>query len=832
MATITGTSRDNRLRGTNGNDIIKGLAGNDTLLGLGGIDVLDGSTGNDFLDGGVGIDAMAGGAGNDTYVVDNARDRISESAGAGVDLVRASASYTLGSNLENLTLIGTGAVNGTGNSLANVIAGNNAANILNGLSGNDRLGGGGGNDRLEGSTGNDVLDGGIGTDRMAAGIGDDSYVVNTPRDQVLEVAHAGIDLVLASVNHKLANNVENLTLTATAITGTGNGLNNRLTGNAQANVLIGGLGDDFMDGGAGADFIAGGTGNDTYVVDVPGDVVSEDADAGIDEVRSARSWSLQSMPGVENLTLTGILDLNGTGNSQNNRLAGNAGRNVLDGGAGADVMAGGLRDDTYVVDDADDVVDEAAGAGVDEVRSSINWMLHDNVENLTLTGTAVRGTGNDLANGLVGNDADNHLLGRLGNDVMDGGAGDDLLDGEGGDDRLAGGSGNDDLSGGTGNDFLDGGADDDAMDGGVGDDTYVIDSAGDSIFEGINDGVDVILSSLQHSNAAPGVRFFDLRLYATVENLMLTGSANQALGNDLNNIITGNNNQFNHLEGIGGDDTLVGRDGNDFLLGGEGNDILKGGNGNDALNGDAGDDIMLGGHGDDQYTIDGSSGDMITELVGEGFDTVTASITTTLPSNIERLILGSALPINGTGNELNNVLLGNGAANTLNGGDGDDFINGFLGDDILDGGNHNDSLWGAQGYDRATGGAGADHFQYSGEFQAPLVTSNSQGEFSADVIADFRSADGDKVDISVMDANTLLGGNQEFTFIGAGGFSGAAGELRTSIKTIFASFLGVSIPVAEFTILQGDVNGDRAPDFEIAKSVGDVTPFVRGDLIL
>ena len=130
MATIIGTSASNTLTGTSSADILFGLAGNDTLFGL---------AGNDRLDGGLGNDIMTGGLGNDTYVVDSIFDRAIESAGAGIDLVLASVTFTLGNNLENLTLTGAAAINGFGNSLANVIIGNNAANILLGLGGNDML---------------------------------------------------------------------------------------------------------------------------------------------------------------------------------------------------------------------------------------------------------------------------------------------------------------------------------------------------------------------------------------------------------------------------------------------------------------------------------------------------------------------------------------------------------------------------------------------------------------------------------------------------------------------------------------------------------------------
>lgn len=148
MAIINGTSGPNTLTGTRAADILRGLGGDDRLSGL---------AGNDTLDGGTGADVMTGGLGNDTYVVDHVRDRVIEGAGQGVDLVRASFSYTLGANLENLTLTGIRNTNGTGNALNNVITGNPGANTLNGAVGHDILFGAAGSDTLIGSGGNDGL---------------------------------------------------------------------------------------------------------------------------------------------------------------------------------------------------------------------------------------------------------------------------------------------------------------------------------------------------------------------------------------------------------------------------------------------------------------------------------------------------------------------------------------------------------------------------------------------------------------------------------------------------------------------------------------------------
>ena len=137
-ATINGTNLADTLTGTGEEDIINGLGGDDTLNGA------------------VGADTMVGGLGNDTYVVDNAGDVVTENANEGTDTVQASVTYTLAANVENLTLTGSGNINGTGNSLGNVLTGNSGANVLTGLDGNDTLVGGAGADTLDGGTGTDT----------------------------------------------------------------------------------------------------------------------------------------------------------------------------------------------------------------------------------------------------------------------------------------------------------------------------------------------------------------------------------------------------------------------------------------------------------------------------------------------------------------------------------------------------------------------------------------------------------------------------------------------------------------------------------------------------
>ncbi|MFB2898704.1 DUF4347 domain-containing protein [Aerosakkonemataceae cyanobacterium BLCC-F50] len=238
---------------TSGTNPTTGTAGDDYLVGSSGADTIQGLAGNDTIDGGLGADSLIGGLGNDTYIVDNIGDVIVENLNEGLDTVQSSVTYTLGNNVENLSLTGTGTINGTGNNLDNAIVGNSAKNILTGGAGNDTLNGGAGNDTLNGGDGNDILNGDAGGDRMVGNAGNDTYIVDNTGDTVVESSNSGIDLVQSSISWTLSSNVENLTLTGTAINGTGNSLNNAIVGNSANNILTGGAGNDTLTGGEGSD---------------------------------------------------------------------------------------------------------------------------------------------------------------------------------------------------------------------------------------------------------------------------------------------------------------------------------------------------------------------------------------------------------------------------------------------------------------------------------------------------------------------------------------------------------------------------------------------------
>jgi Ca2+-binding RTX toxin-like protein len=573
---------------------VDGTTGDDSLTGHAGHDVLNGLLGNDTLDGAGGKDTMAGGAGNDTYIVDSTAEVIVENGGEGTDTILASVSYVLVANIENLSLTSTTGMSATGNSQANMITGN---------------------------IGNDTINGGAGNDTMIGGAGNDVYYRDAVGDVITETAGNGTDTVISSLNCTLGANLENLTLSGTALNGAGNELNNVMVGTAGNNLLwsyagndsvLGGEGNDSIDGGVGNDTMLGGVGNDTYYRDAAGDMVIEQVGEGVDTVISSANWTMSA--NVENLTLTGAA-LNAAGNELDNGIAGTAGNNLiwayagndtilagagndsvdggdgndsvdggvgndslagglgndslvggagndtLAGGAGNDTMVGGADNDTYHRDSAGDVLTEGVGEGTDMVISSVNYTLGANLENLTLTGTALNAAGNELANIMTGTAGNNLLWAYAGNDTIDAGAGNDTIDGGDGNDSLLGGAGSDSVVGGTGDDTLDGGLGNDTMVGGTGNDLYMRNSASDVLTEGAGAGTDTVISSLNYT------------LGANLENLTLTSTALNAAGNELANVMTGTAGN-NLLWAYAGNDTIDAGAGNDTMSGGVGNDTF------------------------------------------------------------------------------------------------------------------------------------------------------------------------------------------------------------------------------------------------------------------
>lgn len=292
------------------------------ILGGAGDDLLLGSAGGDTLDGGAGNDHMAGGAGSDVYIVDSAGDSLSETdpgtSSEEYDTVESAVDWTLGDNLEHLSLVGTQARHGTGNGLNNIIGGNAADNLL---------------------------DGGAGADVLLGGAGADTYIVDNGGDRVVEGADAGIDRVLSSLaDYLLPNNIETLVLTAP---GNANG-----TGNALDNLLLAGAGDNVLNGGLGNDTLSYAQAGAGVVVRLSTSQAQATGGSGVDTLRN-----------LENLIGSDYADTLG-GHSSDNSLQGRAGNDVLnggdgndvlDGGSGADALNGGSGADRYVFGTLEDL---------------------------------------------------------------------------------------------------------------------------------------------------------------------------------------------------------------------------------------------------------------------------------------------------------------------------------------------------------------------------------------------------------------------------------------------------------------------------------------------
>ncbi|MFK0271955.1 calcium-binding protein, partial [Pseudomonas asiatica] len=739
--TLVGNSGNNVLDGGDGADVLQGGAGNDTMLGGAGNDSLSGGDGNDLLDGGAGNDSMAGGTGDDLYLVAQAGDSVSEAAGEGNDTVRAAIAYTLGANLENLELTGTTNLAGTGNALDNRLIGNSGGNTLNGGAGNDWLAGRQGNDTyLYGlGYGNDVIDnsGGLAADldslrltdlnpsqvRLTR-VGDDLVLSVLASGETLSVSQHFLDADHAIDRIQFAdgttwtssNILSNLyyppaTPTEGADVLNGNPGDDVLQGLGGNDTLFGNGGNDLLDGGTGADRLEGGTGNDTYVVDNLGDAVVEAANSGDDTVQASIDYTLGN--NVERVTLLGAAHLNGTGNALANTLVGNSGNNQLDGGDGADVlqggagndtllggagndslaggdgndmldggagndsMAGGAGDDLYLVAQAGDSISEAAGAGSDTVRTAIAYTLGANLENLELTGTAnLAGTGNAL---------DNRLTGNSGRNTLNGGAGNDWLAGREGNDTYVYGLN-------TGNDEID-------NSGGLAGDVDTLQLAGlnpaDVRFQRSGNDLVMLVNS---TSATLTVKNFYLGSDYEIDRVQFANGTLWNRATMLANVQPGATN---------GADLLIGSNGDDLIQALGGNDEIRALGGNDTLDGGTGDDAMFGGAGDDLYLVD-SAVDQVNEAAEEGNDTVRASISYSLGSNVENLTLSGSANLDGTGNAAANQLIGNDGNNQLSGGEGDDSLYGGAGDDTLRGEDGNDVLQGGGGVDFLWGGAGDD----------------------------------------------------------------------------------------------------------------------------
>jgi Ca2+-binding RTX toxin-like protein len=697
---IQGTAGDDSLTGTAGDDVLEGLAGNDTLRGL---------AGNDTLDAGTGGDELFGGAGNDTYIVDGPGDTVIENAGEGTDTVQSSATRTLEANVENLTLAGSAAINGTGNTLDNVITGNGAAN---------------------------VLDGGTGIDSMIGGTGNDTYVV-TAGDILVD--SGGTDTVISSVSWDLSVGFEDLTLTGTdPISALGSGESNTIIGNDAGNRIEGfgngdgifPVGNDTIFGGGGNDFIEADRGSDLLFGDSGDDVIV--GSDGLDTINggSGNDEIFGDSPDDEfdEAVWHDLIH----GDSGNDNIRGNRGDDQVFGDSGNDTVIGGDGNDDLFGGDEHDLLDGSAG--------------------------------NDGVDGGAGDDT---LLGGADIDTLSGGLGNDTLDGEGADDLLTGGAGADsfrwqatlaptgvdlitDFQGGideivlvpTGfgpprSDFI---ANDPRFHAAAGatsghdaSDRVIYDTSTGNLYydaDGSGEAAATLVLTLQ---GAPTVVATDIAVFTNEP--VDTSQPEPIRGTEGNDTLTG----------TAGDDVLEGLGGNDRLIGLAGDDTLRGGTGNDtmAMAADYGNDVIDGGEGIDlvDFGADVASDltiDLAAGTISGGGEGGAGSATVT---NVERMVAGA----------FNDQVVGSAAADYIDGRRGNDSVSGAGGNDTLLGRDGEDRLEGGSGNDTLTGGAGQDSF----------VFADAPGAGNADRITDFASG----TDQLALDnaAFTAIGGTGDFS---------------------------------------------------------------------
>ncbi len=862
--TLTGNLYNNTLEGGAGNDTLAGGDGQDTLIGGAGTDTLDGGagiqdlasyaektlpvavtlngstnatvtvggvaedtlrnienilggSGNDVLTGDAQANWIVGGAGDDTFTGGGGTDQIE--GGTGTDTicfasVATAVVLTLKRYIPAAITVG-GAGQGSVRDVENIVGGT-GNDILAGDSNANRIEGGAGNDTLRGGVGADVLDGGTGTDTV------DFSDLSDP--VVLTLAGASFaQATVAGIADDTVRNVE------AAIGGSGNDI---LAGSAAVETLKGGGGNDRLRGGGGNDILEGGIGID--IADY------SDKTVAVVATLNGATAATVSVGGVAEDTLTNIEGLAGgtaadtlTGDTLANQLEGQGGNDALNGAGGDDLLTGGTGTDTL---DGGTGTDTASFAekttavvvtlnGATAATATVGGAAEDTLRNIE---NIIGGSGNDT---FTGDTLANRFSGRAGTDVLDGGAGTDTADysertaavvvtlggatnatisiggvaedtlrnieniiGGAGNDTLAGDTAVNLLSGGLGNDTLSGGAGIDTLDGGAGSDTVT--------FAGASSPVVLALAGATQAQATVGGAANDFVI--AVENI-IGGNGNDTLtGDAAGNRLTGGAGN-DTLAGLAGSDTLDGGTGSDTAVfsektlavsvilngaslalvrvGGLAEDMLRGienivgGSGNDSLTGDAQANLFAGRAGTD--TINGGAGrdtadysektlPVVVTLAGATAATVSVGgIAEDTLRNIENIIGGSG----------NDIVTGDTLANVLSGGAGID------------------SFTGGGGADTFTGGAGVDRFFFTPASLGPAAAHST-------TITDFDRAAGEQLNLTAIDANTVLAGTNPFAFIGAAAFSNTAGQLR------FTTQPGQ-------TLIQGDVNGDGTADLTI-----------------
>jgi Ca2+-binding RTX toxin-like protein len=845
------------INGTPQPDVLVDTAGNDTINGGAGDDRIDVTNGQDLVDGGADDDLLrirwaaetapivngVAAAGYEFALVGGAGRSISF---RGIEDVEVEA----GSGNDNFTM---GATNDR------ILDG--PRNVSGNLpTGDDVLGGGAGNDVIDVTTGNDSADGGIGDDRItinyygstvavtnvAAPVGFDGRFEAGPDRSINFVGFEDIFISGGSGNDNIT------TFGGDDLIGDGPGTT------VDNDILNGGAGDDRIDVELGHDLLDGGTGDDTGSLtwtDSTAPIISVAAPVGYDlRFQSGANYSANFV-NIENVVIfAGTGDDNvTTGNGSDiylDALAAASGNDTFNGAGGDDfqfIRTGNDRGDGGTGRDGVQIEWDDATAPIVMGAPAAGWDIRfvagagrsaelRNVEEITF----FSGSGSDI---LAFGDSEDFVFGANGNDSIEGGGGNDFLEGDAGNDTLGGDAGEDDLYGGAGNDTLRGGDGNDFLYAGAGIDTLFGDGGDDAGF--LTDDSDSFTGGAGTDSAIVVGQFasFTARVSPDTEVLLLASGTDTRFGDgnasyDYNILIPNTVGGANEILTVQATGLVVGEDlrfdgsaqqnGQFRIFAGRGVDELIGGARNDGFFFDAdangsltGADRITGGGGADTIALRGdytgakavtfldtsmSGVEVVAFLTGlanpYGGPIVAAGFDFAVTMANGNVAAGGSLDIVGSTLRANESVAFDGRAET----DGAYRIFLGAGDDNVFGGQGADLLYGALGADQLDGSGGADTYVYRATAESTAASTDT-----------VQLGDGDRIDLSTIDADGAAAGNQAFTFIGSQAFGNVAGQLRAAQS-------------GNIWVVEGDVDGNGTADLVI--NVTSVDAIVAGDFIL